>query len=160
MTTAVSKNQTDIGPAEPDRMRWWALLPYAAAGTALGVILVKSEVVSWYRIQEMFRFQSFHMYGVLGSAWLTALICLQLLRRVRARAAGGEPITIPTKALGKGHRYWMGGAIFGVGWAFSGACPGPLFALIGSGVAVYSVTALAALAGAWTYGYFRDQLPH
>ena len=140
------------------RARDW--LPYLLAGVAFGVIIVKAEVISWYRIQEMFRFDSFHMYGIMGSAWLTALISLQLLRRLGARSASGDPIGLPAKELDKGHRYWIGGATFGVGWAFTGACPGPLFALIGSGPSVYMVTAAAALAGARTYGYFRDRLPH
>jgi uncharacterized membrane protein YedE/YeeE len=136
-----------------------SLIPYAIAGVVFGVILVKSEVVSWYRIQEMFRFDSFHMYGILGSAWLTALISLRILRRTGARAATGEPIALPQKELGRGHRYWMGGTTFGIGWAMSGACPGPLFALVGS-VPVYAATALAALLGAWTYGWLRGKLPH
>lgn len=145
-------------PSSSVRPREW--LPYLLAGVAFGVILVKSEVISWYRIQEMFRFDSFHMYGVMGSACLTAFVSLQLLRRLEARSASGEPIGIPAKALDRGHRYWIGGATFGVGWAFTGACPGPLFALVGSGPSVYAVTAAAALAGAWTYGYLRDRLPH
>ena len=133
---------------------------YVAAGIFLGILFVKSEVLSWYRIQEMFRFDSFHMYGILGSAWLTALISLQILQRRGVRSASGELIAIPPKALERGHRYWIGGAIFGVGWAFCGACPGPLFALIGSGPSVYLVTGLAAILGAWTYGYLRERLPH
>ena len=135
-------------------------LPYLATGTVLGVILIKAEVVSWYRIQEMFRFDSFHMYGILGSAWLTALISLQILKRRGVRSATGEPISLPAKTFERGHRYWIGGAIFGVGWALCGACPGPLFALIGGGPPVYLVTGLAAILGAWTYGYLRERLPH
>jgi hypothetical protein len=130
------------------------------AGGVLGVVLVKAEVVSWYRIQEMFRFQSFHMYGVLGSGFFTAFIGLQVLTRLGTRAHSGDVIGIPPKVLGKGTRYWTGGAIFGVGWALSGACPGPLFALMGTGMSVYLVTGVAALAGAWTYGYLRARLPH
>jgi uncharacterized membrane protein YedE/YeeE len=133
---------------------------YLFVGAVFGIILVKSEVVSWYRIQEMFRFQSFHMYGILGSAMLTAFASLQLLQRLGARALTGEPISVPPKVLGRGHRYWIGGVIFGGGWALTGACPGPLFALIGSGVTVFVVTAAAALTGTWTYGYFRPRLPH
>jgi uncharacterized membrane protein YedE/YeeE len=129
-------------------------------GIGFGVIMVKSEVISWYRIMEMFRFESFHMYGVLGSAMLTAMISLRLLLRAEARASTGERIVVPPKALGRGYRYWIGGLIFGAGWALTGACPGPLFALIGSGATVFVAAALAALAGTWTYGYLRPKLPH
>ena len=136
------------------------LLPYFAAGIVFGVILVKSEALSWYRIQEMFRFQAFHMYALLGSAFFTALISTQILKRLGARARTGEPIALAPKQLGRGYRYAFGGAIFGVGWALSGACPGPVFALIGSGTTVYIVTLLSAIAGTWTYGYLRPRLPH
>lgn len=136
------------------------LAPYAIAGVILGIILIKSEVVYWSRIQEMFRFQSFHMYGVLGSAFVTAFLSMQLLTRRAARAQGGETVKLAAKELGTGRRYWIGGSIFGVGWALCGACPGPLFALMGSGVTVYTVTAMAALGGTWTYGVLRPRLPH
>lgn len=136
------------------------LVPYALMGLALGIVMVKSEVIFWYRIHEMFRFESFHMYGVLGSAFATAFLSLRLLRRLGARSRTGETVALEPKAMNRGHRYWLGGAIFGTGWALCGACPGPLFALIGSGRSVYVVTALAALAGTWTYGLLRPQLPH
>jgi uncharacterized membrane protein YedE/YeeE len=133
---------------------------YAIVGVAFGIVLIKSEVVSWYRIQEMFRFESIHMYGILGSAMLTALVSVQILRRVEARALTGERIAVPNKDLGRGYRYWIGGILFGAGWALTGACPGPLFALVGSGATIFVVTAIAALAGTWTYGYLRPRLPH
>ncbi|MGH9330638.1 MAG: DUF6691 family protein, partial [Vicinamibacterales bacterium] len=110
---------------------------YLILGTLFGVVLTKAEAVSWFRIQEMFRFESFHMYGIMGSAVAVAAISIALLKRARARSLGGEPISIPTKELGRGYRYWIGGSLFGVGWAFTGACPGPLFALIGSGASVF-----------------------
>jgi uncharacterized membrane protein YedE/YeeE len=147
-------------PGDAPRLRRSSLVPYAVMGALLGIILVKSEVVSWYRIQEMFRFGSFHMYGVLGSASLTAFVSLKVLKRLNVRSRTGEPITLPPKVLGKGYRYWIGGSIFGIGWALSGACPGPLFALVGSGVTVYLMTAVTALLGTWTYGYLRPRLPH
>ena len=100
------------------------------------------------------------MYGVIGSGWLTALVGLQLLQRLKVRARTGELIAVPPKSLGRGSRYWIGGGIFGVGWALTGACPGPLFALVGSGSTVYVVTAMSALAGTWTYGLWRERLPH
>jgi uncharacterized membrane protein YedE/YeeE len=133
---------------------------YAIVGVPLGVVFVKAQVISWYRIQEMFRLQSFHMYGILGSAMVTALISVALLRRAGARALTGERIAVPPKDLGRGYRYWIGGAIFGVGWALTGACPGPLFALVGTGASVFVAIALAALAGTWTYGWLRPRLPH
>jgi uncharacterized membrane protein YedE/YeeE len=136
------------------------IVTYAIVGVAFGIVLVKSEVVSWYRIQEMFRFESIHMYGILGSAMLTALVSVQILRRVGARALTGERIAVPAKDLGRGYRYWIGGIFFGAGWALTGACPGPLFALVGSGATIFIVTAIAALAGTWTYGYLRPRLPH
>jgi hypothetical protein len=136
------------------------LAKYLAVGAALGIVLVKTEVVSWYRIQEMFRFQSFHMFGVLGSAMLTALISVEILKRTNARTISGEPISIPPKELGKGHRYWIGGVIFGLGWALSGACPGPVFALVGSGATAYIAVGIAALVGTWTYGLLRPHLLH
>lgn len=136
------------------------LTPYAAVGVFLGIVLVKSEAISWYRIHEMFRFQSFHMYGLLGSASFTAFVSVWLLQRAGVRSASGEAIALAPKTMGSGARYWIGGAIFGIGWALSGACPGPVFALIGSGATVYLVVVAAALAGAWTYGYLRPRLPH
>jgi uncharacterized membrane protein YedE/YeeE len=136
------------------------LVPYAAVGLLLGVVMVKSEVVFWYRINEMFRFESFHMYGVLGSALVTAFVSLQLLKRLNARSRTGETVALAPKEMKRGNRYWIGGAIFGTGWALCGACPGPLFALIGSGRTVYVVTAIAALAGTYTYGVLRPHLPH
>ena len=165
MTTAIRPPSRQTSPASAPRsdareLRISSLVPYAMMGTLLGIILVKSEVVSWYRIQEMFRFESFHMYGVLGSAFLTALVAVQTLKRLQVRSRTGEPITLPPKVLGKGYRYWIGGSIFGIGWALSGGCPGPLFALAGSGVTVYLVAALSALLGTWTYGYLRPGLPH
>ena len=133
---------------------------YFVLGCLFGVVLTKSEVVSWFRIQEMFRFHSFHMYGVMGSAVVVAAASIALLRGLGVHTLSGEPITIPTKTLGKGHRYWLGGTIFGLGWALTGACPGPLFALVGSGASVFLVAVLSALAGTWTYAYVRPFLPH
>lgn len=165
MTTTIRPSARETTPSAPMPLagaspRLASLLPYLLLGTLLGIILVKSEVVSWYRVQEMFRFQSFHMYGVLGSACLTALISLRILRRLGVHARNDEAIAIPRKEMAKGHRYWMGGSIFGVGWALCGACPGPLFALIGSGTTVYLAAGASALVGTWTYGYLRPKLLH
>jgi uncharacterized protein len=133
---------------------------YLAAGAAFGFVLTRAEVISWFRIQEMFRFQSFHMYGIIATAILVAGVSLEVMRRANARSLDGEPIALPPKRLGAGYRYAFGGAIFGIGWAFTGACPGPLFALLGSGLTVMIVPILSALAGTWVYGYLRPRLPH
>jgi len=133
---------------------------YLLVGIAFGIVLTKSEVISWFRIQEMFRFQGFHMYGVFATALPTATIGVQLLKRRWGRTLGGDAIDIPRKHLGKGVRYAVGGTIFGLGWALTGACPGPLFALLGSGVGVIVVAIASAILGTWTYGLLRGSLPH
>ncbi len=133
---------------------------YLLVGVAFGFVLTKSEVISWFRIQEMFRFQGFHMYGVFATALPTATIGVQLLKRRWRRTLGGDPIAVPRKHLGKGVRYAAGGTIFGLGWALTGACPGPLFALLGSGVGVIVVAIVSAMLGTWTYGLLRGSLPH
>ena len=144
---------------QPD-VRRRALPVYLAMGTLFGIVLTKSEVISWFRIQEMFRFQAFHMYGIIGSAVAVAFAGLQLIRRLGARTLGGDPIVLPPKPLGTGTRYWLGGTLFGLGWALVGACPGPLFALLGNGIAVILVPIASALAGTWTYGALKSRLPH
>ncbi len=137
---------------------WWYNLKYALAGMLFGIILVKAEVVSWFRIQEMFRFQSFHMYGVIGSAVVVGIISVWLIKKFKIKTIYNEPIEFVSKKLNKGNIY--GGLIFGFGWAITGACPGPLFAQIGSGATVIVVTLLSAIAGTWVYGKFRNSLPH
>jgi uncharacterized membrane protein YedE/YeeE len=136
------------------------VLVYVLLGIVFGVVLTKSEVVSWFRIQEMFRFQSFHMYGVIGSALAVAAISVALIRRLDLRALTGAEIAIAPKEFGTGRRYWIGGTVFGLGWSLTGACPGPLVALIGSGATVFVVAVLAAVAGTWLYGVLRPRLPH
>jgi len=137
-----------------------SLIVYFVAGIFFGILLVKSQVVSWFRIQEMFRFQGFHMYGILATAVPTALITVQLMKRLGARTITGEPIALVPKHFGHGVRYVAGGIAFGLGWALTGACPGPLFALLGSGVPVIGLVILSALVGTWTYSYLRPRLPH
>jgi len=136
------------------------LLVYLLLGVAFGFILSRSEAVSWFRIQEMFRFQSFRMYGIIGSAIATAAISIAVIKRTQLKSVSGERISIPRKELGSGIRYAVGGTIFGLGWALTGACPGPLFALIGNGVSVMIVAVVSALAGTWIYGWLRPRLPH
>jgi uncharacterized membrane protein YedE/YeeE len=137
-----------------------SLLPYLLIGVGFGVTATKSEIISWFRIQEMFRFQSFHMYGVICSAVAVALLGVQLLKRRRARTLAGEPIEVPAKTMGKGTRYWLGGALFGLGWGLAGACPGPMFTLIGNGFSIALILLASALLGAWTYAILRPRLPH
>jgi uncharacterized membrane protein YedE/YeeE len=137
-----------------------ALLPYFVLGVAFGFVLVEAEVVSWFRIQEMFRFDAFHMYGIIGAAVVTAAISLLVLKRLDMRGSDGRPLCLAPKKLGTGVRYLAGGSMFGLGWALTGACPGPLVALVGAGVPVMVVAIASALAGTWTYGYLRPKLPH
>jgi uncharacterized membrane protein YedE/YeeE len=136
----------------------WHNLKYLLAGILFGIILVKAEVISWFRIQEMFRLQSFHMYGVIGSAVAVGMLSVWLIKKFKLKTIYGEPIEFVPKKLNKGNIY--GGLIFGFGWAITGACPGPLFAQIGTGATVVIVTLFSAIAGTWVYGKFRDRLPH
>ena len=133
-------------------------IKYIIAGLLFGIILVKSEVISWFRIQEMFRLQSFHMYGLISSAIVTGIISIQILKRFNIKTLEGQPISITPKTFSKGQI--IGGFLFGLGWALTGACPGPIYAQIGAGFLSTAVTLLAALAGVWVYGRFRNKLPH
>ncbi|TVR77036.1 MAG: YeeE/YedE family protein [Chitinophagaceae bacterium] len=136
-------------------IRWFI---YLFLGILFGIILTKSEVISWYRIQEMFRFQSFHMYGIIGSAIFTGMVLIGLLKLNGGKAIDGTKIDFPKKVYN--HGYIIGGSIFGMGWAMTGACPGPLFALVGAGVYPVLIIILFALIGTWVYSYFRPNLPH
>jgi uncharacterized protein len=138
-----------------------SLVVYFLLGIYLGVIFIKSEVASWFRIQEMFLFDAFHMYGVIGAAVAIAALSVFLMKRTGMRTVRGDRIEFPAgeeTRPAKSHVY--GGLAFGLGWGLIGACPGPMFALIGSGIPVMLVGLLAALAGAWTYGLLRPRLPH
>ncbi|MFD2202038.1 DUF6691 family protein [Shivajiella indica] len=134
------------------------LLLYLIIGVGFGVIFVKAEIVSWFRIQEMFRLQSFFMYGVIGSAIVVGALSIQIIKWFNIKTFKGEKIIINNKEFRKGQI--IGGFIFGLGWALTGACPGPLFAQIGSGFTVILVTLLSAIAGTWVYGKFSDKLPN
>jgi uncharacterized protein len=137
---------------------WYHLIKYLFVGALFGIVLVKSEVISWFRIQEMFRLQSFHMYGVIGSAVVTGIISVWLIKKFKIKTIYGEPIELHPKQFNKGQIY--GGLLFGAGWALTGACPGPLYALIGTGATVIIITLLSAIAGTWVYGRLREKLPH
>jgi uncharacterized protein len=148
--TALTTSRESIG----------ALSTYLVLGALFGIVITKAQVISWFRIQEMFRFQSFHMYGIMATAMATASLGLFIIRRLNLRTSSGELVSVPAKVLGSGTRYWLGGIIFGLGWALIGACPGPLLALLGGGVSVFSVAIASALLGTWSYGVLRPHLPH
>lgn len=136
----------------------WRNLKYLIVGIIFGIVFVKGEVISWFRIQEMFRLQSFFMYGVIGTAVIVGMISIWLIKKFNMKTFSGEKITFENKKFDKGQIY--GGLIFGIGWAITGACPGPLFAQIGSGFIVVGITLLSAIAGTWVYGYLSNKLPH
>ena len=133
-------------------------IKYVVPGMLFGLVLVKAEIVSWYRIQEMFRFQSFHMYGVIGSAVVTGVICVQLIKRFGIKTSQGEPVVLLKREFHWGNV--IGGLLFGLGWALTGACPGPLYAQIGSGFFTVIITLISAIGGTWVYGYLQRRLPH
>lgn len=132
-------------------------LKYLLIGIVFGIALTKGEAISWYRMQEMFHLQSFHMYGIFMTAVPIGALSILLLRKFRIRSINGEEIDKPIKPYH--HGVIIGGLIFGFGWALTGACPGPLYAQIGSGYLVVIIVFLAAAAGTWTYGYFQRYLP-
>jgi hypothetical protein len=160
-TTSISEYEgCGASNSEPQAARPAFLVVYLLLGIAFGFVLSRSEVISWFRIQEMFRFQSFRMYGIIGSAVVTAAISLALIKRSGIKSVAGEPISVPAKELGTGILYAAGGTIFGLGWALTGACPGPLVALIGNGVSVMIASLISALFGTWVYGWMRPKFPH
>lgn len=163
----IADNNTDFEVRSLDAMcineshlehKWYHNLKYLIVGVLFGVIFVKSEVVSWFRIQEMFRLQSFHMYGIIGSAVVVGMVSVWLIKKFNIKTIYGEKIELHDKSFNKGQIY--GGLMFGLGWAITGACPGPLFAQIGTGATVIAITLLSAIAGTWVYGLIRDKLPH
>jgi len=131
---------------------------YLLIGIFFGIILIQSEVSSWYRVQEMFRFQSFHMYGVIGSGIMVALIGKYLLKKFRIKSATGNEIVTAQKKYH--HGLILGSALFGIGWGLTGVCPGPLYALVGKGVFPLIILFISALAGTWVYSFLREKLPH
>ncbi len=131
---------------------------YLLIGILFGIILIQSEVSSWYRIQEMFRFQSFHMYGVISSGIAVAMAGKFFLRRSKIRSSTGNEIVAGQKKYH--HGLIIGGLLFGIGWGLTGVCPGPLYALMGSGLYPLIILFISALAGTWVYSFFREKLPH
>ncbi|MBS7788146.1 YeeE/YedE family protein [Flavobacterium sp. CYK-55] len=134
-------------------------IKFIIVGFIFGIVLTKAEAVSWYRIYEMFQFQSFHMFGIIMVAIATGVVGIQLIKRFEVKSIEGEPIKIADKEKGS-FRYWIGGLIFGLGWALAGACPGPIFILIGAGFWPVLLVLAGALLGTFLYGLIKDQLPH
>ena len=154
----MKETTTPVNRAMDVQPRLAALWPFFVVGVIFGLTLTKAEIVSWFRIQEMFRFQAFHMYGVIGSAIATAALSVFLLQRFAVRTLDGETVQVSAMPL-DGYRHVIGGTIFGLGWALTGACPGPLFILVGAGMPVMMVAIVSALAGTWVHGYVRPKLP-
>lgn len=134
-------------------------IKYLLVGILFGIVMTKSEAISWYRIQEMFRFQAFHMYGTIGSALAVGVVGTFLIKKYQIRSLGGDAIHFNPKAVSV-PRYLFGGILFGLGWALTGACPGPIFTLIGNGFTVFLVVLASAVLGTYVYGMMRDRLPH
>ncbi len=133
-------------------------IKYLITGIVFGIVFVKAEIISWYRIQEMFRFHSFHMYGVIGTAVIVGAISVWAIKRFGIKTMQGETVVFHDKQFHWGNV--IGGLMFGLGWGITGACPGPLFAQIGSGFLVVIVTLLSAVVGTWVYGLLQKKLPH
>jgi uncharacterized protein len=133
-------------------------LKYLFVGIIFGIVFIKGEIASWFRIQEMFRLESFFMYGVIGTAVTVAATSIWIIKKFNLKTINRETITFEDKKFSKGQIY--GGLIFGIGWAITGACPGPLFAQIGSGFIIVSITFMSAILGTWIYGYIQNKLPH
>lgn len=134
-------------------------IKFLAVGFLFGIVLTKSEAVSWYRIFEMFRFESFHMYGIIGVAILTGFLSIQFFKKTATKDIEGKTVSIPDKEIGS-FRYWIGGLLFGLGWALVGACPGPIFIMIGAGFYPVIIILVGALIGTFIYGLLKDKLPH
>ena len=135
------------------------LLKFLVVGFVFGIVLTKSEAVSWYRIYEMFQFDSFHMYGIIMTAIVTGVIGIQIIKRFKLKDINGTPIYVQEKEKGT-FRYWIGGLFFGFGWALVGACPGPIFILLGSGFTTVIIVFFGALFGTFIYGVIKEYLPH
>lgn len=134
-------------------------MKFLLVGIFFGIVLVKSEAVSWYRIYEMFRFQSFHMYGIIGTAIFSGILFLELAKRDIIKSISGKRISVPKKDPDF-IRYIFGGILFGLGWGLIGACPGPLYVLLGTGVLTILIPIAAAILGTFVYGLIRHKLPH
>ena len=133
-------------------------IKYLIIGIVFGIVLTKSEAVSWYRIYEMFQFQSFHMFGIIMTAIFVGVIGIQIYKRNNVKGFDGTPISVPDKENGFTN-YIIGGTIFGLGWGMIGTCPGPIFILIGAGFYGIGIVLIGALIGTFLYGILKDKLP-
>lgn len=163
MSSNINRNISDEfksaeNPEDNDRVSVAKNLKFLLVGVFFGITFVKAEIISWFRIQEMFRFESFHMFGVIGTAVIVGSISVFIIKKFKLKTISGDEINIEPKTFNKGQIY--GGLLFGFGWALTGACPGPLFAQIGSGFTVVIITFLSAVFGTWFYGFLKDKLPH
>lgn len=152
-----AKELNKINIQTEDKVSFTGNIKYLLLGAFFGIVFIKTEVVSWFRIQEMFRFESFHMFGVIGTAIAVAAISLFIIKKFKVKTFSGDDIILHPKKFNKGQIY--GGLIFGLGWAITGACPGPIFAQFGYGYLAVGITFLSAVAGTWFYGFLRDKLP-
>lgn len=155
---SVLEQEPDVQNEQGNSERVGSLGKYLVVGVLFGIVFVKAEIISWFRIQEMFRLDSFYMYGVIGSAVVVGMLSVFLIRKLNIKTLSGEEVSIAPKSFNQGQIY--GGLLFGLGWALTGACPGPLYAQIGSGFLVVIITLLSAILGTWTYGALRNKLPH
>ena len=135
------------------------LLKFLFVGIVFGIIMSKAEIISWFRIYEMFRFESFHMYGVMGSAFVIGLVFIKFIKKKKTKDIYGSKIEFVPKKMGVS-RYLIGGVIFGLGWAMTGACPGPMFVLLGFGAKAFGIVILSATFGTFLYGILKNKLPH
>lgn len=155
MKAQLTDFETNTNSNQPEGVGGYRFL-YLLVGMLFGIVLVKSEMVSWFRMQEMFRFQSFHMYGIMATAVAVAAISILLIKKLKIRTIQGDPIHITPRKFNKGQVF--GGLLFGLGWGLTGACPGPILAQIGMGVSAVSIIFLSALVGTWLFGKFRERL--
>ena len=163
-TSTTETSPTETSPIQdlelPSRTGGDVYPLFLLLGVFFGIVAIKSEIVSWYRMQEMFRFQAFHMYGIIGSAIAVGAVSTRLLRRFVPKTLAGDALHIPAGRDPRSPRLVIGGFLFGLGWGLVGACPGPIFALLGNGMGIMAVVLVSALAGTWTYAWLRPHLPH
>lgn len=134
-------------------------LPFFLVGIFFGTVMTKSEALSWFRIHEMFRFESFHMYGIIGTAVVVGAVGFQIMKRSGMKTLRGTPVAYQARELRPTH-HLLSGSIFGLGWALVGACPGPMYVLLGNGYWIAGVMLISAIAGTFVYGIIKDKLPH
>ena len=153
----IDSNTACINASEQTHPGWYNL-KYSLVGIVFGIVFVKAEIISWFRMQEMFKMQSFHMYGVIGTAVIVGALSIYCIKKYKIKTIYGEEIMFTNKTFNWGQVF--GGMLFGLGWALTGACPGPLFAQIATGSFAVIIVLMSAIAGTWVYGLVREKLPH